>query len=368
MVSAYPLSSQITVTNEVFPMAGDTLFMAVDNLPSNISITPPGGDQNWEFSSLQAPFTRKSIVRPASESEASGEFPAAELVIDLGNNAEGFLNVTANEVELIGFHGEDPIGQGVMITTRIDPPIVQQRAPINFFDIHQTESAINLPISADDIPGNLLDQLPISPDSIRVRIATDRLDVVDGWGTLSLPDGTYDVLREKRITITETRLDAKIGFLNWQDITDIAIQLLGIEELGKDTTVTYHFFSNDAKETIAVLTMDNAEQNVINVEYKSNDIATNVQSVSALKPGVYAYPNPAIIDVRFEFSNLDQGQYQLKIYNILGVEVWSKEYYINGHHTEKVDIGNLRKGTYLYSLINEKGKILTTRRLIVVRP
>ena len=363
------LSAQITVTNESFPMPWDTLFTAVDNLPSNIQITPPGGDQSWELTGLQSPFTRQNVVRPASESDAAGEFPDAELVIDLGNNAEGFLNVTADRVELIGFHGEDPIGQGVMITTLIDPPTLQRRAPINFFDVNQTESDINLPIAADDLPSEIIDQLPISPDSIRIRIHTERLDVVDAWGTMTIPGGIYDVLREKRTAITETRLDAFISFFDdWQDITDIATELLGIEQLGTDTTITYNFFSNEAKEPIAVITVDNNEESVLNVEYKANDVSTNVQNVNSLRPGVYAFPNPAIVNVRFEFSNLRPGRYKLKIYNILGIEEWSQDYYINGSHTEKVEISNLRKGTYLYSLIDDRGKTLSTKRLIVVRP
>ena len=50
------------------------------------------------------------------------------------------------------------------------------------------------------------------------------------------------------------------------------------------------------------------------------------------------------------------------------MEQWSRTYYIDGNRTEKVDVSELRKGTYLYSLSNEQGKTLSTRRLIVVRP
>ncbi|MCB0598025.1 MAG: T9SS type A sorting domain-containing protein, partial [Phaeodactylibacter sp.] len=69
-----------------------------------------------------------------------------------------------------------------------------------------------------------------------------------------------------------------------------------------------------------------------------------------------------------EFTNLAPGRYKLKIHNILGIEEWRKTYQISGNHTEKVDISSLRKGTYLYSLVDDRGKTITTRRLIVVRP
>ena len=102
------------------------------------------------------------------------------------------------------------------------------------------------------------------------------------------------------------------------------------------------------------------------VEYVADDVINNVNSGRA---DVFAYPNPAIESARFEFMNLDRGAYRLVIYNILGVEVWRNDYEINqDQRTTKVDLSDFRKGTYLYSLIDERCKTLTTKRLIILRP
>lgn len=361
--------AQITVTNASFPTAWDTLLTAVDNLPSNINVQAPGGDLTWNFTTLQSPFTRSNVIKPASEGNAYDEFPSADLIINLSENSEGYVRVTENTVELIGFNGEDPLGQGIQVTASFDPPLIQKRAPMNFFDVNQSESALNIPISADDLPNQLLSQLPITPDSLRIRYTFDRLDVVDAWGSITIPGGIFDVLREKRTEVSELRLDAKIGFLDWFDITDIALQAAGLEQLGNDTTITYNYFSQESKEPVAVVTMNNSETQVESVIYKANELTTHVQNAEMLKSGVYAFPNPAIVNVRFEFTNLRPGKYSLKIYNILGVEVWKKDYRItNGYLTEKENISSLKKGTYLYSLIDERGKTISTKRLIVVRP
>ncbi len=366
--------AQITITSATFPEAGDTLFTAVDNLPSSsIEITPSGGDQSWDYSALQAPFTRQTLVLNASEGDLSSFFPNADLVLKSGLNVETYFNTDSDEVKLVGYSGSDPIGLGVELATSFMPAYVSQRAPLDFFDVNQHESALNVAFSAEEIPGGILDNLPITPDSIRVRVAINRLDMIDAWGTMTIPGGIYDVLREKRTEIRETRLDAKVGFFGWQDVTDIILAAAGefgeiAEQLGTDTLVTYEFRSEDSKEAIAIVNMSPDEQSITQVEYKANDIVTNVQDVTKLKPGVYASPNPAMANVRFEFSNLTPGRYQLKIFNILGVEVWSNSYNINGTLTEKVNITSLRKGTYLYSLISPEGKTLTTKRLIVVRP
>lgn len=369
LANALALPAQITVQPSTLPRVGDTLRTAVDNLPSNISMGVSGPNQRWDFSSLQSPFTRQTLIRAASEGMYTRQFPNASMMTPLSDNAEAYYRATSNAqqqtFQVLGLFGKDPVNFGIDVLTKLNPPLVERRAPLQYRDNHHTEAALLLAFSADDLPAAVLNQLPITPDSLRVRVSIDRDDEVDAWGKLVIPGGIYDVLREKRREVRETRVDAKIGFLGWQDITAL---IPNSEFAGKDTTLYYYFLSNDAKEPIAIATMDATQQRPVRVEYKANDLTTDVQNVKALKPGVYAFPNPAIVNVRFEFSNLPAGNYKLSIYNILGSEVWHQRYYINGQRIEKVDISSLRKGTYLYSLQDDRGRTISTKRLVVVRP
>lgn len=357
--------AQITVTKDYFPAAGDSLRVAVDNLPANISISPGGADLRWDFTSLQSPFTRQINIRPASQGARTFDFPNADLFTPLSDEAEVYYRVNSGEFQTVGIFGKDPFGFGIKAITRFSPPSTERRSPLNYGDVNTLRTNFFYAFSADDLPDAVLDQLPITPDSIRIRIAIERKDEVDAWGKLTIPGGMYDVLREKRTEIREARLDAKFGFIGWQDITNL---VPNADFIGKRTSVSYHFHSNEAKEIIAIVSMDESDQRAVRVEYKANSLSTNIQDVKSLKPGVYAYPNPAIVNVRFEFSNLPAGNYKLTIFNILGVEVWSQYYFIDGQRLEKVDISSLRKGTYLYSLRNEAGKTISTKRLVVVRP
>jgi len=369
------VTAQISISNSYFPAVGDTIYSAIDNLPANISIGSEGPNQDWNFSTLQAPFSRRTIFRAAAEGNFFDEYSSAELLAELVENAETYYNITTNRYELMGFGGSDPLGLGIQALPKYTPALVERWAPLNYDDTHSSEANISYAFSADDLPNEITNPLPITPDSFRVRLSLEREDVVDAWGKMTIPGGVYNVLREKRTRQQDVRLDAKIGFLGWQDITDIVLEAVDIDEilgmdnaLGASTTVSYHFYSDEAKEAIAIVTMDAAGENPLRVEFKGSDIISHVQNVNALKPGVYAFPNPAIVNVRFEFSNLKPGNYTLRIYNILGVEIWKDQYHVNGIRTEKVDISSLRKGTYLYSLSNEKGKTLATKRLIVIRP
>jgi len=362
--------SQITVGSETFPQLGDTLYTKTDNLPSNINLLTPGEDLSWNFSSLQSPFTSEIVMESPQQGQGSSFFPDADMMINLGNLGESYYRVDDSHYELLGSYGSDPSGFGLELATIFSEPLIERSAPLNYLDQHLHQTNLNLPFSWDDIPSSITDSLnlPFTPDSLKLILDIQRTDEVDAWGTLTIPGGIYDILREKRIRISEIELWAKIPVFNWQNVTETILGLTGFEELKPDTTVTYNFFSNDAKEPIAVVTVQGEEEAVSNVEYKSNDLTSHVQSAHRLKPTIYAYPNPAIVNVRFEFSNLAPGNYDLVIYNILGREVWKKKYFINGNKTEKVNISRLKKGTYLYSLKSHDGRTITTRRLIVVRP
>ena len=92
-------------------------------------------------------------------------------------------------VLLLGYYGADPIGLGLNLVSKYNPPIVERRAPMQFFDVNSLNSGLLLPFSKDILPDTLLQLLPFIPDSLRIRIAINRLDVVDAWGNLAIPGG-----------------------------------------------------------------------------------------------------------------------------------------------------------------------------------
>lgn len=266
------IHAQITVTNATFPAVNDTVFYAVDaNSNPIIQIfTPPGGNQNWNLSGLQPNQPGSTVYRNPNTGAQSANFPGAELlVVEAGR--EMYYNVTGNRVELLGYYGSDPIGLGINLLIPYNPPLVERRAPVNFFDINQVSSGVLVPFSQAQVPANLLQLFPAQADSFRIRIAVNRLDVVDAWGTLSIPGGCYPVLREKRTQYEEKRLDAKVPPLGWLDVTDVAIQFWGLQQLGVDTIVQHHFFSTVDKQEIAVVRLNNAQNAVEMVRFKHPD-------------------------------------------------------------------------------------------------
>lgn len=341
------VKAQITVSNAVFPNVGDTLFFAVDNQPSGIVMTAPGGDQKWDFSHLQPALTFQLAFEDPATGVNQQTYPAANLVYKTGvANGEAYLQNNGSEVLILGFSGGDQNVLGLELASIYNPPIVQSRAPINFFDIHQISTGLLLPFAPNILPD--VDQLPVRPDSIRIRAAINRLDVVDGWGTLTIPGGTFDVLREKRTEYRELRLDVKVPPLGWLDITDLALQFLQLNELGVDTTVSFYFYNDQSKEPIAICTTDNSQLRVVSVQYKNLGISTGLKNKEQLITDFSVFPNPAQNILQLRASGLKSANYTITLYSILGQEVFHKTGRTDsGRLFDQVDISSLDSGVYL---------------------
>lgn len=363
------LKGQITLqSSDYFPAIGDTLRTVVDNAPSGIAITAPGGDQSWNFTSLQNSFSQELVVSDPAGGTSAGSYPSANILLDQAAGGEGYYISNSTQFAILGYAGTDPLGQGFQVNAPFLPEYVERWAPLAFFDLRNHQSALTVAIAADDIPGNIFDGLPITPDSIRVRVATTRTDLVDAWGTLSIPGGDYDVLREKRTEYRDVRLDAKIGPFPWADITDLALDALPIDALGTDTIVTYSFWSGDAKEAIAVIRADPGGTQVESVTFKDNGVVSNTATIVAAQPSFSIYPNPAIVHTNFEFKNIPAGKYTMDVYNLAGRSVWRESYQMNGQQIENFNVTRLRKGMYLCVLSNSAGERIGVKRLLVSTP
>jgi len=83
-------------------------------------------------------------------------------------------------------------------------------------------------------------------------------------------------------------------------------------------------------------------------------------------PNMFVSPNPTYGHVLFFTENLKKDTYEIRVFNIIGIDLWKSSYLIRNDRTIEVDLGHLRKGTYFYSLKNSYGQIITTKRLVIL--
>ncbi len=364
LAAASWLPAQITITNTTFPSASDSLKTAVDIAPVGIAINAPGGPYTWDYSTLQPTTRQVTAFQPAAEGSAHASFPGAELVSVGALGAETYYDKTASVFSILGVSGQGLAGSFPVSTElKFTPPLAERHAPLAFLSLFNSASNATIAIPLSAIPGGILDSLGIPTglfDSIRIRISIQRLDLVDAYGTLKIPGGMYDVLREKRVDYRSTGIDVHT-FLGWVDISQFIGMGGGALGIGTDTITTFNYLSNTAKEPIAVVTVDSSGFAATQVEYKDLGIASAVNNVINESTEAIVSPNPASDVVTFELKNVVNGKYTLHLFNSNGQNVLEKKL---SSDRENIYLQGLSDGLYLYHITDGNNQIIAAGKLV----
>ncbi len=317
---SHPATAQITITNAVFPEVGDTLHYHFGNQPGAINqiFTPPGLGQVWDLSGLQPTQSWNQIMKNPATGSAQASFPGASIVYNPVNSAsQVYLQVTGTQVLNMGYFGLDELGLGLNLLFDKVPNLEETWAPVNFFDLRQSTSNVLTAFDAPIAPPILLNLVPTA-DSFRIRVTYQRVSAVDASGTMTIPSGTFDVLRKKRTEYKSMAVDVKVAPLGWIDISTIGGQQ--ILPLGTDTITTFHFLNDVSKEAIAVCTLNTAQNAVTGVQYKALNMPSGTFT-SAFDAGMTTYPNPVQDILHVHFTKDAGASFQLKLFNGQGTPV-----------------------------------------------
>ncbi len=327
-----------------------------------------GENLEWDLRSISQDQAIETLYAEPTEGEASEMFPDADL-LDKSTTQEIYYKSFNNKIVEIGRSGLDPVLGIINLTFNNEGESVLRRAPMAFGDAYDDESSFMIAAPSSVIPDTLFPGLSGFIDSMRLTVITDNNDFVDSWGTLRLPGADYEVLRIKRTTNTNAILEVKAPFIGWSvlDENNPLTAALGdlADLLGESTTTSYQFYANDNKEILADLTY-NDQDSLLTAIYKG-DIITAVNDVDFKDVTVKTYPNPTYGDVTFELSNLPTGDYNVVLYNIIGKRLWSHKFDNNSRRLN-ANLSHLNRGTYLYSIVDGKGRKITTKRLMIVTP
>lgn len=349
------MQAQVTVTNTTFFAIGDTLRIARAGNPEVVQAGTAGTNQNWDFTALYKDTAVQIVVKDAALGNATADFPNATTFQEVGFG-ETYFKITPSAITNLGFLTNGFAGVPVMIAPKYTPALIEKRAPINYFDVNTSEASFLITFSTDIVPDTFFASFPFKPDSVRVNQMIDRLDVVDAWGSLTIPGGDYNVLRERRRTITETTIEVKVLGI-WLDLAAVGIQFPGV---GKDTTLAYHYFSDAEKETIAVVTVNkDDETETTGIQYKDNGISSTYQP-QPLTSSLFLGPQPTFGLLRFDLSPLTAPA-QLDIFNMQGQIVHAASG-LSGQLILVID--QLQQGTYVYR-VSVAGRLVESGTLLL---
>lgn len=372
LISIASLSfAQITRTSATFPVAWDEYETATDT-STQVTLTAAGPDQTWDFTALQAHTIETISVDAAAFGEDYDMFPSADVILPFGGG-DAYVQVNANSADIIGVSGVGGGGGGMGFPDvfDVDPPFEILHSPLEYGNTYSDAITIGVPVAVADVPGldtllNNNNPLPIGEiDSIKLNLSIVRDEVIDGWGSITTPTGTYEVLRNELTDYTETGVEVYVvsPFGNtWIDASAFIPQ--GTIPIGIDTVVTHQYLDEVSKAPIAEYSIVDGLNGPIT--YQTGQVLSNKNELDFIE--IKAYPNPAINFVNLEVKGLVAGNYQVQVYNIVGSLLIQEEHFLDDNETVRLNLEPLTAGTYLYSIQNEEGILIKTQRLIVRKP
>jgi hypothetical protein len=363
---------QITLTAATyFPNAGDSLrtVTATAQTTARIVMTPASTTQQiWDYTALRSTpiINVQKFLDAATDTAMQRAFPGVDLVTKqgVGQTQTAAYNKTLTRFELMGYKGVAMQGLNLALNPTFTPAVPERRAPLIYnTGNNNLRYAFLLPFAANILPDSLLNLLPIRPDSLRIDFATIRSDKVDAWGTLKIPGGTYDVLRERRFTIDETRIEMKINALRvWLDITTVLFNTPQGNP-SRDTTISYHFWSNTAKEPIAVVTLKPYVDSAAQIQYKYH-LVSPVENAISNDYKIKLYPNPTSSVFYLDLETA--GQFVLTLNDVTGNVLLKQNIESVGHQTIQIPVNSLPNGMYWGVLHDATGQRVFAKPVLKV--
>jgi len=340
--------SQITVIDNDFPSGGDTVMVSSSD-ETSLDFTTTGANSTWDFSLINisaqqidtfhsvasGPFLYQAVFNNTwtNPDYVSDYFvPLTNLNLGQGLAVESpvsFIRITPSTVENTGM-GMNL--NGVDIPASSDSVDVIYELPMTYTDSWISNSYTNIDLSSQF-------------DGIFIR-HQQRNSIVDGWGQITTPFNSFDVIRVKSLVSVQDSI--YVGFLSsWI-------------ELPTPDQIEYSWFANGQKiPVMQIITQDIAgTETITSVKFKDKKryfAGMYDQSNS----NTTIFPNPATDDVTISF----EGDVQtLEIYSVSGKLVYQlNSESISSNH--KIDIGDWEKGVYMVKLTGESET--STSRFIV---
>lgn len=338
---------QITITSANLPGAGES-FIVSQSIDFQIDYASTGADYQWNFSNLSylnqtsrehnsmsgVPLFINLAYGPFASSNyrATYHAPFTDLPINqFGNilpvqfgDVNQYTRKTTQRLTLVGYSASVS-GQGVPIKS--DTIETKYIFPLNYGDNYVSRGYTQLDLSAPP-----LNMLGIDARWVQTR---KRSTVVDGWGEITTPFGTFDVLRVQH-KIEETDSIEYDGF-----------------SFGLDIPVMYEYEWLSDEEKIPVMKIVTTEilgnETIISIEYRDFDYV-GLESLEATE--LLVYPNPVTDELAISWK---EGQKSVRIYHINGTMV--KDFSFEGA-IHKINTSDLSSGMY-YVVIDNGGEVIT---------
>lgn len=345
LLSSILVNAQITITSDDMPSPGDTIRTSIGINTDSFDFAATGENFLWDFRALNPMVQRvdtflsvtetpiafwpffigsANLVAPFNPSQLFQGLPDAEAFRFLNNSASSFKDV----------------GYGVLLDGTPLPLKFSQADEIYQFPMTYGQSftsAANLEIGVPDFGYILVDR--------------NRQNEIDGWGTLSTPYGTFEVLRYKSVV---------------SEYDSVYIESNGQATALQRDYVEYHWLANQSGLPLLQVQIDAVLGNTAVYVDSARVVNVGASEFQYRKERLSVYPNPSTDFFTFKLSSESTQKATWSIFDLNGrCLVPDQDILLQaGENMVTIQVGetNLIPGSYLL-LVREKSLI---RRVVLV--
>ena len=340
LVSFVLVNAQITIGSGDFANANDTMRISVANIPNNLNYQATGADTTWDYSFLT--FASQRIDKMLNPINTNTIYAIYYGDVSFNSNRSNLAtpgSLSINIANLIS------IGNEYNFFYKSNSAYIQQGIGLEIESIptdiaySQKDTLYHFPMNYGDIDG-CQSSYKISVPTLGYFVSQQqRTNVVDGYGTLISPFGTFPVLRmvTNMVPTDSFYIDTLHAGINLPLPTQREYKWFGIgfkePLLQINTQVVLGF------ETItSIAYRDSARVWPLGInEPSGSDLAFNV------------YPNPA--SNNFQVSYPNNAGAELVVADLSGKEILHKPF---SGELETIDVSQWAKGTYLVLVTNQQ--------------
>ena len=340
--------AQITISSNDITIPTHLVYQAIDSVHTGISVGSAGANQTWNMSTL-AQSSKDTLTFESYAWAPNANFPNANLVIKQGWSAQ--YQYAVNSSSSLSFPGSAGIlnlfGYPTQVTQTSTPAEIFVPYPYTYNSSFSNNYKSFAKFYYGHDPG-----VGIVLDSVRDRITYKKSGVVDAWGSLTTPLGTFNVIRSKETKVKHDTIDVYyvIGLGAWHNDAQDSM----------DSTTTYTYWANGIGFPLASATMDSTGA-VKSVQWLTTLPALGVSEYTALSNET-VYPNPAQNEINFVADASKQKAIQL--FDVTGRLI--DTYSVLDEKTT-INTSNFANGVYFYSIIGKDNSILTRGKFAITK-
>jgi hypothetical protein len=340
-------NGQITITSDDMPDEGDTIRISNTLSTLGVDYTLTGEDYTWDFSILipalqtvdtfesvsSVPFLYQLVFIPGIVANLAQPYSGLDMIPGVTiTDAYRFYKNSSSDYKDVGFAATI---SSIPAPIKFDNPDILYDFPVSYGNVDSSFSNFQLGV----------------PDIGYLGMDRKRVNTVDGWGTLTTPYGTFDVLRLKsQVWETDTIYIDSISYGTTIDRVYTEYKWLGngkgepllqVTEEGPAVTVAY-------RDSIRNITVGIAEK-----ELSANDVAV--------------YPNPTGGNTTLSVNVEAAGMAEISVFNTTGMKIMElfNGRMQAGERRINFNVRSLPQGIYFIRMVLS-GKVYS-KKLIIER-